>query len=129
MKPLLNIFITATEAQAWEVCTLLDTFETKDLQRYIELALNFYEEVRVSRTPTPLSTLGGSVILDLAATHQLTKGQQMNNTASTNQENYDYAMNAMIEGLRDGKVTDQEFYLVSRSLKVMLHEVVPNDYL
>jgi len=79
--------------------------------------------------PTPLSTLGGSVILDLAATHQLTKGQQMNNTASTNQENYDYAMNAMIEGLRDGKVTDQEFYLVSRSLKVMLNEVVPNDYL
>lgn len=53
----------------------------------------------------------------------------MNNTASTNQENYDYAMNAMIEGLRDGKVTDQEFYLVSRSLKVMLNEVVPNDYL
>jgi len=59
MKPLLNIFITATEAQAWEVYTLLDTFETKDLQRYIELALNFYEEVRVSRTPHPLKYTRG----------------------------------------------------------------------
>ena len=70
MKPSLNIFISATEAQAWEVYTLLDTFETKDLQRYIELALNFYEEVRVSSTPHPLSTLGGHSILDTKGTHQ-----------------------------------------------------------
>jgi len=49
MKPLLEIFITPTDAQAWEVYTLLDTFKVDDLQRYIELALNFYEEVRVSR--------------------------------------------------------------------------------
>ena len=49
MKPLVEIFVTPTDAQAWEVYTLLDTFKVEDLQRYIQLALNFYEEVRVSR--------------------------------------------------------------------------------
>ena len=75
MKPLVEIFVTPTDAQAWEVYTLLDTFKVEDLQRYIELALNFYEEVRVSRktlahqplyslsTP-PVKPPGGAVTLD-----------------------------------------------------------------
>jgi hypothetical protein len=44
----------------------------------------------------------------------------MNNTTSTTQENYDYAMAAMIQAVVDGKVTFREFCLVATSLEAML---------